>query len=149
MWAEVNRGKVFPEEKFPFLMNCLTENLKGAKFDAKKADLAFFRVKYWYGIFQPLDDKSNTLYLLILHRDQKTATLYVLSPENKNGKDIYLLGNVGMFENKSGRFVLKEAFGGLATYAYLQKIVDIISKKPEIRIPKIKGKTNECSCEDF
>jgi hypothetical protein len=150
VWGNgVSTSMVFQKEKLPPLMNCLSENLKGAKFDARKADQTFYRIKYWYGIFQPKEDKSNTLYLLIIHKDQKAATLYVLSPEKKNGKDNYLLGNVGMFNKQNGQFVLEEAFGGLATYEYLQEIVDAVSKEPEIMVPILKGKSNECSCEDF
>jgi hypothetical protein len=145
--AEAIKGKVFPEEKLSPLVNCLAENLNHAKFDSRKADQTFFRVKYWYGIFPPEKDPSlDALYLLILHKDPKEATLYVIYPENKNGKDNYEVGNVGKFYKENGRFELSEALGGLATYKYLQKIVDAISNKPEIMVPKAKDRSNDCSC---
>jgi len=139
-------SRVLSKRELGEVLHCLVNKMPRVPYREKPTVEGSYCVRYWLGKHDSVDE-PNELHLLIYHRGRSAATLYELYFEKRNGRCSIELGIGGTFLREGKRLVADDVYGGQATHARLQRLVDDMAKREQICIPLTMLKPGRCECE--
>jgi hypothetical protein len=119
------------------VLGCVSQPTALVHLNSDFSDPGSFRVRYLYGIRDPVDGKERDLLLIVYGKDRKTARLFLISIGGADLGGKLLLGDAASLHTSHGYWLVGDLLnGGFATFWWLQGLVDGASVTPLRIVPR-------------
>jgi hypothetical protein len=145
--AQTHRGEAVNPARIGNVLHCLQSKLGDLDYLPPRPTPDEYRVRYFYGIQHPWTDERNELHLLVYGEGERSATLYEVYFETREGKPVISLGLAGKFTAEDKRLEPSEILFGIGTYDRIRKLASVIAKKPAVAIPGAYVRPGKAVCD--
>ena len=141
--------KKLTDEQLIRVLDCITKKLPGIPLDSKYSAGTYYRVRYIFGVVTIGEETyaDQSLILAVYARDSQNAVLYEIYVDKEQGCEKFIVANTATLHRDPKGWYVQETGGGVYTINRVQKLVDLISKTEEVRMPRSKVTSTCAKCK--
>jgi hypothetical protein len=130
-------------------LDCVLHKLPGVALSATYSGGKELRLRYRYGRAEIGPDTylEDSLAVIGYARSDKNGVFYEMSVEKGEECDEFIVHNSGTLRKHKGGWYVRESGGGIYTRDRVQRLVEVVSRTEEVRIPISKLITTCAKCQ--